>query len=60
MFDEIAVNDYMSTLAITKGTLPAGKYSILIQSESFQGAKMHPEFSKAALIIYKAGLSCPE
>jgi len=30
VFDEIAVNDYMSTLAITKGTLPAGKYSIMI------------------------------
>ena len=53
VFDEIAKNDFMSTLSLTQTTLPAGNYQIMIQCESFKSASLHPDFQKAALTIYK-------
>jgi len=43
-FTEIASNDFMSCLSMTQTTLPAGNYQIMVQCDSFETAKLHPEF----------------
>jgi len=50
----------MSTLSITKGTIPKGRYTILIQCSSFESAKEHEEFCKGGLTIYKDNIQKPE
>ena len=59
VYKELAANDFMSTLSITKGTLPKGRYTVLIQCSSFESATLHPDFCKGGLTIYKDNIQEP-
>jgi len=41
VYNEIAANDFMSTLGITEGSLPKGKYTVVIQCSSSESAEVH-------------------
>lgn len=59
VYQELAQNDFMSTLAITTGTVKAGNYVLVVQCQSSESSKINQEFTKAALTIFK-GVDEPE
>lgn len=60
VYNELASNDFMSTLGITKGTLAKGRYTIVVQCSSFESAKLHADFCKAGITVYKDGIHEPD